>query len=107
MLRLSLEPDAKAREPGLLRQGRAIGWIQEALAPLRAPMSEAELRQLTLAIRSDRDRVPGGAHRRRRALPSLSGQAHALKGRCRRSSAIVFSDRYGEPLFPPGTTTST
>lgn len=52
MLRLSLEPDAKAREPGLLRQGRAIGWIQEALAPLRETMSEAELRHLTLAIRS-------------------------------------------------------
>lgn len=52
MLRLSLEPDAKAREPGLLRQGRAIGWIQEALAPLRETMSEAELRRLTLAIRS-------------------------------------------------------
>jgi AcrR family transcriptional regulator len=52
MLRLSLEPDAKAREPGLLRQGRAIGWIQEALAPLRDTMSEAELRRLTLAIRS-------------------------------------------------------
>src|SRR5256885_7364718 len=30
MLRLSLDPDAKAREPLLLRQGRAIGWIQEA-----------------------------------------------------------------------------
>lgn len=52
MLRLSLEPDAKAREPGLLRQGRAIGWIQEALAPLQETMSPAELRQLTLAIRS-------------------------------------------------------
>ena len=52
MLRLSLEPDAKTREPGLLRQGRAIGWIQEALAPLRETMSQAELRQLTLAIRS-------------------------------------------------------
>jgi hypothetical protein len=52
MLRLSLEPDTKAREPGLLRQGRAIGWIQEALAPLQDTMSEAELRRLTLAIRS-------------------------------------------------------
>jgi AcrR family transcriptional regulator len=52
MLRLSLEPDAKAREPGLLRQGRAIGWIQEALVPLQDTMSKAELHQLTLAIRS-------------------------------------------------------
>jgi AcrR family transcriptional regulator len=52
MLRLSLEPDAKAREPGLLRQGRAIGWIREALVPLQDTMSEAELHKLTLAIRS-------------------------------------------------------
>ena len=52
MLRLSLDPDAKAREPLLLRQGRAIGWIQEALAPLRARMSDAELRRLVLAVRS-------------------------------------------------------
>ena len=52
MLRLSLEPDAAEHAPGLLRQGRAIGWIEEALAPLRASMSEAELRHLILAIRS-------------------------------------------------------
>ena len=52
MLRLSLDPDAKAREPLLLRQGRAIGWIQEALAPLRVRMSDAELRRLVLAVRS-------------------------------------------------------
>jgi AcrR family transcriptional regulator len=52
MLRLSLDPDAKAREPLLLRQGRAIGWIQEALAPLQVQMSDAELRRLVLAVRS-------------------------------------------------------
>ena len=52
MLRLSLDPDAKAREPLLLRQGRAIGWIQEALAPLRVQLSDAELRRLVLAVRS-------------------------------------------------------
>ena len=52
MLRLSLDPDAKAREPLLLRQGRAIGWIHEALAPLRVRMSDAELRRLVLAVRS-------------------------------------------------------
>lgn len=50
MLRLSLEPDS----PGdlLLRQGRAIGWIKEALAPLREEIGDAALRRLTLAIRS-------------------------------------------------------
>jgi AcrR family transcriptional regulator len=52
MLRLSLDPDAKAREPLLLRQGRAIGWIEEALAPLRVRMPDAELRRLVLAVRS-------------------------------------------------------
>ena len=52
MLRLSLDPDAKAREPLLLRQGRAIGWIEQALAPLRVRMSDAELRRLVLAVRS-------------------------------------------------------
>jgi AcrR family transcriptional regulator len=52
MLRLSLDPDAKTREPLLLRQGRAIVWIQEALAPLRVLMSDAELRRLVLAVRS-------------------------------------------------------
>ena len=52
MLRLSLDPDARAREPLLLRQGRAIGWIQEALAPLRVRLSDAELRRLVLAVRS-------------------------------------------------------
>jgi AcrR family transcriptional regulator len=52
MLRLSLDPDDKAREPLLLRQGRAIVWIEEALAPLRVRMSDAELRRLVLAVRS-------------------------------------------------------
>lgn len=52
MLRLSLEPDAHDHEPGVLRQGRAIGWIDEALAPLRSSMPESELRRLVLAIRS-------------------------------------------------------
>lgn len=52
MLRLSLEPDPSLRGELPLRQGRAIGWIIEALAPLRARMSEAEVRRLALAIRS-------------------------------------------------------
>jgi AcrR family transcriptional regulator len=52
MLRLSLEPDAARREPGLLRQGRAIAWIEEALAPLRGRMSESDLTRLVFAVRS-------------------------------------------------------
>jgi AcrR family transcriptional regulator len=52
MLRLSLEPDPTRREPLLLRQGRAIGWIEEALEPCRDRLSEHELRRLVLAIRA-------------------------------------------------------
>ena len=50
MLRLSLEPGPT--EELLLRQGRAIGWIEEALAPLRARLRASALRRLVLAIRS-------------------------------------------------------
>jgi AcrR family transcriptional regulator len=50
MLRLSLEPGPK--DDLLLRQGRAIGWIEEALAPLGDRLPRPELRRLALAIRS-------------------------------------------------------
>jgi AcrR family transcriptional regulator len=52
MLRLSLEPDPTLRGELPLRQGRAIGWITEALAPLGDRMSAAKLRRLAVAIRS-------------------------------------------------------
>jgi len=51
MLRLSLEPDAAGHDMPL-RKGRAIGWIEEALRPLRGQLSARELRRLILAIRS-------------------------------------------------------
>ena len=51
MLRLSLDP-ATPRDNLVLRQGRAIGWIEDALSPLRSRLSNAELRRLVLAIRS-------------------------------------------------------
>ncbi len=49
MLRLSL-----SAQPGELplRQGRAIGWIGEALEPLRDELGDAELRRLVLAVRA-------------------------------------------------------
>ena len=51
-LRLSLEP-ASSQSDGLpLRQGRAIGWIEDALRPLRDHISQRELRRLVLAIRA-------------------------------------------------------
>jgi AcrR family transcriptional regulator len=52
MLRLSLESPAPTREALSLRQGRAIGWIEDALAPLRDRMPSSELRRLVLAIRA-------------------------------------------------------
>jgi len=52
MLRLSLDPDPGNRSELPLRRGRAIGWIGEALSPLRGVMSERDLRRLIFAIRS-------------------------------------------------------
>jgi AcrR family transcriptional regulator len=52
MLRLSLEADPVERSQLPLRQGRAIKWIEEALAPLHGEMSASELHRLAIAIRS-------------------------------------------------------
>jgi AcrR family transcriptional regulator len=52
MLRLSQEPQDADRARLPLRQGRAIGWITEALEPLRGQLGDEELRRLVLAIRS-------------------------------------------------------
>jgi AcrR family transcriptional regulator len=52
MLRLSLEDDPSDRGGQPLRQGRAIGWITEALEPVRNELSDDELHTLVLAIRS-------------------------------------------------------
>ena len=51
-LRLSLESGATEPERLPFRKGRAIAWIEDALSPLRAHMSAAELRRLALAIRA-------------------------------------------------------
>jgi AcrR family transcriptional regulator len=51
-LRLSLDPDPATSEQLPFRQGRAIGWIEDALAPLHERMPETELRRLVLAIRA-------------------------------------------------------
>jgi AcrR family transcriptional regulator len=48
-LRLSLEPGT---ELPLLRQGRAIRWIEQALTPLRTTHAHLDLHQLAVAIRS-------------------------------------------------------
>jgi AcrR family transcriptional regulator len=52
MLRLSLEADPSAQAALPLRQGRAIAWIGEALAPLHGELSDVQLHQLVLSIRA-------------------------------------------------------
>jgi AcrR family transcriptional regulator len=51
VLRLSLEPGSQRGEHPL-RQGRAVGWIAEALSPLQTLLPEDDLMRLVLAIRS-------------------------------------------------------
>lgn len=52
MLRLSLEERAASPDQLALRQGRAIGWLEDALAPLREELSARELHRLVLSIRA-------------------------------------------------------
>ncbi|MBM2615219.1 TetR/AcrR family transcriptional regulator [Actinoplanes sp. LDG1-06] len=49
-LRLSLEDPGQERP--LLRRGRAIGWIEDALAPLRDSHPGVDRRALAVAVRS-------------------------------------------------------
>jgi AcrR family transcriptional regulator len=51
MLRLSLEDDTTPRQLPL-RQGRAIGWFTEALAPLTDRLGADGVRRLAIAIRA-------------------------------------------------------
>ena len=50
-LRLSLEPHDGDRRDLPYRTGRAIGWIEEALAPLQGQLTQPALRRLVLAVR--------------------------------------------------------
>ncbi len=50
-LRLSLEPDADPTGP-VLRRGRVIGWLPDALDPLAASHPDLDLDRLAAAIRS-------------------------------------------------------
>jgi AcrR family transcriptional regulator len=51
-LRLSLDPHETHREKLLLRQGRVITWLKDALEPLRERMSEQAVERLVYAIRA-------------------------------------------------------
>jgi len=52
MLRLSLEADPEERAQLPLRQGRAIKWIEEALAPIQVDVPARDVHRLAVAIRS-------------------------------------------------------
>jgi len=52
MLRLSLDPERAGNKQLLLRQGRVIGWLEEALAPLADDVGAAAVHALAVAIRS-------------------------------------------------------
>jgi AcrR family transcriptional regulator len=51
-LRLSLDPHETHREKLLLRQGRVITWLKDALEPLSRRLSEQALERLVYAIRA-------------------------------------------------------
>jgi hypothetical protein len=51
MLRLSLTPGVR-RDQLLLRQGRVIAWLEDALAPLADELGGDAINRLAIAIRS-------------------------------------------------------
>ena len=51
-LRMSLDTQENVREKLLLRQGRVIGWLKDALEPLRGKLSDEALERLVYAIRA-------------------------------------------------------
>jgi AcrR family transcriptional regulator len=51
MLRLSLAPGVR-RDELLLRQGRVIAWLEDALAPLNEQLGRDVINRLAIAIRS-------------------------------------------------------
>ena len=51
-LRLALDPAGAYREKLLLRQGRVINWLKDALEPLRGRLSEQAIDRLVYAIRA-------------------------------------------------------
>jgi AcrR family transcriptional regulator len=52
MLRLSLDPERPGAHELLLRQGRVIGWLEEALAPLVDDIGLETVHALAIAIRA-------------------------------------------------------
>jgi AcrR family transcriptional regulator len=86
-LRLSLEP---AADRPVLRQGRAIGWIVDALTPLRDTDPHVDTRRLAIAIRSATGietliwLVDIAGYTREQAAGTVRATAHALLDAARR-----------------------
>jgi AcrR family transcriptional regulator len=80
-LRLSLEPGG---DRPVLRQGRAVGWIAEALTPLRASHPHVDVDRLAVAIRSATGietlvwLVDIAGYARPEAAATVTATAHAL-----------------------------
>lgn len=51
-LRISLEVPAPPRDALLLRRGRVVRWLEDALSPLRDRLGRAAVHRLALAIRA-------------------------------------------------------
>ena len=90
-----------------LRTGRAIGWIEDALAPLRDELPAPELRRLVLAIRAtlgieplvwlcDIARTPA----RGRGRPHALLRSHAVARGHGRRGARALRLRLGHPVAP-------
>jgi len=83
-LRVSLEVPARPRDEQALRRGRAIRWIEEALAPVRDKLGKAGVHRLALAIRATVGiesfvwLVDVGGLSRRAAIDLMHGSARTL-----------------------------
>jgi AcrR family transcriptional regulator len=83
-LRLTLETSAVKTERPALRQGRAIGWIEDALRPVGERYPGVDVRQLAVAIRSATGiesliwLIDIAGYSRRRAADTVRQTAQAL-----------------------------
>lgn len=81
---LSLTADAEQRDQLFLRQGRVIGWLEDALQPLRSQMSAKAVGRLARAIRASAGiesliwLVDVGGLSRPEAVKLVKWSAHAL-----------------------------
>jgi AcrR family transcriptional regulator len=88
MLRLSLEASPEERAALPLRQGRAIGWLGEALEPLRGQLSDDDRQRLIFAIRATTG-IEALVW-----LTDVAGLSRSDAGELMRSSALALFDQH-------------